>query len=363
MHHHSGCPITNDRSGETVNGGGAALRQLRLALLVVALLACVAVYYYAEIEGWPLLDALFMVAITTSTVGYGEVHPLTPGARAFSLFFIVAGVLALAWAARAGGEFVVQASVSGALARRRLLKMIKGMRNHYIVCGHGRMGREIVRELRSHGQSVVVIESGEAANHTSQAPEALHVRGDATEDQVLLEAGVERASGLVAVTSTDEDNVFIVLSARALNGDLFIVARCDSMEAEGKLLRAGADRVISPYLIGGRRIAHALLRPNLTDFLDSVDFMETRAENGEPKLHMCDIRIAPNCHLDGRTIHHADIHERCGAVIIGVRKREGHLHLGAPKHVEVNEGDVIIAMGTKRQVADLQALATCEDGG
>jgi voltage-gated potassium channel len=361
MHHPTRAPH-NRGNGDALDSGRAALAQLRMALLALALLVAVAVYYYAEIEGWPLLDAVYMVGITISTIGYGEIHPLTPTARAFNLLFIGAGVLALAWAARAAAELVVQATVSGALARRRLAKMLKRMKNHHIVCGYGRMGREIARELGEHGEPLVVIESGEAAEHRTDEPDALHIQGDATEDRILVEAGVERARGLVAVTSTDEDNVFITLSARALNPDLFIVARCDSVEAEGKLLRAGADRVISPYVIGGRRMAHALLNPALTDFLDCVGFMETRAENGEAKLHMCDIVVGPNCHLDGRPLHHADIHERCGAVIVGVRKRDGLLHLGAPKHIEVAEGDVIIAMGTKQQVAELRALARAVDG-
>ncbi len=359
-HHASGAPPPRG-NGDALGGGRAALLQFRVALLVVTALALGAVYFYTEIKGWSLLDAIFMVVITIATVGFGEVHALDPGARAFNIFFIIAGVLALAWAARAGGELVVQATVSGALARRRLAKMLGRTKDHYIVCGYGRMGREIVRELRGHGEQVVVIESGSAPEHASAEPDALHLHGDATEDAVLTEAGVERARGLVAVTSTDEDNVFIALSARALNSDLFIVARCDSTEAEGKLLRAGADRVISPYVIGGRRIAHALLRPNLVDFLESVDFMQAQAENGAPKLHMCDIVIGPRCHLDGRSLHHADIHERCGAVIVGVRKRDGNLHLGAPINVEVAEGDVIIAMGTPHQVARLQSLAEAAD--
>jgi len=351
--------------GDALNGGRAALRQVRLALLVLLLLACAAVFFYAEIEGWPLLDALFMTVITISTVGYGETHPLSPAARAFSLFFIAAAVVTVAWAARAGGELVVQASVSGAWARRRLLKMIYRMSGHYIVCGHGRMGRAIARELRAHGTPFVVIESDSRNGHAhagadngpaAQQRHALHIEGDATEDRVLIEAGVERAAGLVAVTSTDEDNVFITLSARALNPKLFIVARSDSNEAEGKLMRAGADRVISPYVIGGRRMANALLRPALTDFLEEVGFMETPSDNTESRLHMCDIAVGANCYLDGAKLHHSDIHERCGAVIIGVRKRSGQLHLGAPKHLHVAEGDIIIAVGTKEQVAELQTL-------
>jgi voltage-gated potassium channel len=342
-----------------VNGDRAALRQVRLALLVLLLLACGAVFFYAEIEGWPLLDALYMVAITVSTVGFGEIHPLSPGARAFNLFFISAAVITVAWAARAGGELVVQASVSGAWARRRLMRMLNHMSDHYIICGHGRMGREIARELRAQGRPFVVIEAD--GGHETPQPGMLYVHGDATEDRALIEAGVERASGLVAVTSTDEDNVFITLSARALNPNLFIVARSDSTEAEGKLLRAGADRVISPYVIGGRRMAHALLRPTLTDFLEAVGFMETPADSGESKLHISDIVVGANCHLDGRKLHHSDIHERCGAVIIGVRKRDGELHLGAPKHMHIGEGDVIVAVGTREQVAKLQALA-CTQG-
>jgi voltage-gated potassium channel len=237
------------------------------------------------------------------------------------------------------------------------MRTIESLRDHHIICGYGRMGQEIVKQLEGHGVPVVVIERDAESLARLQEAGILFVAGNATDDDVLLAAGIQRAKGLVAVTSTDEDNVFIALSARALHPDLFIVARCDSTEAEGKLLRAGADRVISPYVIGGRRIAHALLRPNLVDFLESVDFMQAQADNGSPKLHMCDIVIGPNCHLDGRALHHADIHERCGAVIVGVRKRDGKLHLGAPNQLEVAEGDVIIAMGTPHQVAHLQSLA------
>jgi len=236
-------------------------------------------------------------------------------------------------------------------------KAIARMKGHYIVCGYGRMGQEIVEEFLRHGQSVVVIEGHPEQIEVLTEREIHHVEGDATSDRCLLDAGIETARALVAVTNTDESNVFITLSGRELNPNLTIIARCDSPEAESKLARAGADRVISPYAIGARRMAHALLRPVLTDFLETVDMQETMIHNGTPTLQMGDVCVEQGAHLENAALGEARIEDLTGAVVLAIRGQEGHFRVGPSSEARLAAGDVLIALGTPEQLERLSGLA------
>lgn len=231
------------------------------------------------------------------------------------------------------------------------MRDIENLRDHHIICGHGRMGQEIVRQLLRHGADLVVIERDPEQVAQLQDAGILFVAGNATDDEALLRAGVERAKSLVAVTSTDEDNLFLTLSARALNPNLYIVARCANPGAHDKFTRAGANRVISPYVTGGRQMAAALLRPVLVDFLE----LFLRAE--EVDMDMAEVSVAPDAPFVGQTLARAAIREQCGAGVIAIRGPDERFHTNPSPDYVIRPGDVLIALGTPEQLNRLEQLA------
>lgn len=215
---------------------------------------------YSIIEGWSLLDSFYMTIITLTTVGFMEVHPLSNIGRLFTIFLILSGVGVMLYSLSVGAKVVLEGEVREILGRRKLSKKIEQLENHYIICGYGRMGRIICREMIQHSAPFVIVEKTPEV-FAAIGKDLLSLQGDSTQDAVLKEAGIERASGLISVLSTDADNLYVVLSARGLNPKLRIVARASDEGAEQKLFRAGADNVVSPYFIGGLRIAHTILKP------------------------------------------------------------------------------------------------------
>jgi voltage-gated potassium channel len=333
-----------------------SLRQLRMALFALVLLVLFAVIYYTVFEDWSVLDALYMIAITVSTVGYTEVRPLSPDARIFNMFFIFAGLSLVAWAGWNAAELVVQEQVLGMLSRRRRAKRLQAMRNHYIVCGYGRMGREIAADLRHHGQRFVVIEPDPEAVVGLDEEGVLYVQGDASDDEVLRQAGIEHARGIIAVAASDEDNVFICLSARLVNPTLDIVARCARPETAEKLRRAGATRVVSPYVIGARRIAHAILSPRVADFVDTV----THDERLE--LEMNEVHVREGSSLDGRTLEQARIREDSGAVIVAIYRPDTGFEVDPAPDCAIRAGEELIALGNFDHIRRLKELAGDTEG-
>lgn len=328
-----------------------SLNQLRIALFALVLLVLLAVVYYTVFEDWSVLEALYMVAITVSTVGYTEVKALSAHARIFNMFFIFAGLSLVAWAGWNAAELVVQEQVLGMMSRRRRAKRLQAMRNHYIVCGYGRMGREIAADLRHHGQRFVIIEPDPEAVVGLDEEGVLYVQGDASDDEALRQAGIEHARGIIAVAASDEDNVFICLSARLINPKLEIVARCARPETAEKLRRAGATRVISPYVIGARRIAHAVLSPRVADFVDTV----THDEGLE--LEMNEIHVREGSTLDGRTLEQSRTREKSGAVIVAVYRPATGFEVNPAPDSVIRASDELIALGNYDQIKRLKELA------
>ena len=333
-----------------------SLRQLRIALFSLVMLALFAVVYYTVFEDWSVLEALYMIAITVSTVGYTEVRALSPNARIFNMFFIFAGLSLVAWAGWNAAELVVQEQVLGMLSRRRRAKRLHGMRNHYIICGYGRMGREIAADLRHHRQEFVIIEPDPEAVAGLDDEGVLYVQGDASDDEVLRQAGIERARGVIAVAASDEDNVFICLSARLINPELEIVARCARPATAEKLRRAGATRVVSPYVIGARRIAHAVLFPRVADFMDTVTHDEML------ELEMDEVHVRPGSAVDGRGLEEARTREQSGAVVVAIYRAATGFEINPAPDSVIRGGDELIALGNPEQVKRLKELAGDTDG-
>jgi voltage-gated potassium channel len=317
-------------------------RLTRVALLLAATVA-VGTIGYMLLEQWSFLDALYMTVITISTVGFTEVHPLSGIGHLFTIGLILGGVSAAAYAVGTIGEHVIGGQLSGTLRRRRMQQEIDQLEGHYIVCGFGRVGRQVVENLQLRQMAVVVVEPADAAYAEGEA-DPPRIRGDATDDRALREAGIGRAAGLVAAAGEDAVNIVISLSARALNPELVIVARASHPEAEDKLRRAGATHVISPYRIGGQRMVTQLLHPRITDFLDVV------MQRGDLELWLEEISIRSNGPAEGKTLGESSIVGPAGVNVLALVRDGGEMVTNPPADLRLSAGDVLIALGTPDQL-------------
>jgi voltage-gated potassium channel len=300
---------------------------------------------YIVIEGWPFLDALYMTVITVTTVGYAEVRPLSTGGRIFSIFLIVGGVGGALYALTGIVGSIVEGQIGTTLGRRRMKDRIAKLTGHFILCGYGRVGQEIASTFKEEGAPFVIVDNDPESIAQVEQAEYLYVLGDATSDGVLREAGIERARGLVTAVDSDAENTYITLSARQLNPGLFIAAR-GSEEAEAKLKRTGADRVVSPYSIGGRRMAMLALRPAVVDFIDTVTYGRGR------ELQLENVDIGRNSPLIGLTLKAA--HSEIGVSVLAMRKKSGKLLANPTDEEPIEDGDRLIVIGTKKLLAALE---------
>lgn len=304
---------------------------------------------YSIIERWPFFDALYMTVITLATIGYQEVRPLSYMGRAFTIVLVFFGVGVVAYVINNGIKIILEGEIQKAFGRMRLEKKLRNMKNHFIVCGYGRMGHIICRELKAHKVPCVVIEKEHVVLDADE--EIPFIFGDATKDELLKEAGIERARGLISVLSTDAQNLYVVLSARELNPDLLIVARAGEEGSEQKLLRAGADRVVSPYHIGGLRIAHSVLKPAV------VDFLEFATKSGNIELQMEEIEVAEGSFLADKTIHEAGIGREYGVIVVAIKRKEGEMKFNPVHNTKIKPGDTLIAIGEIEKLQDLEKQA------
>lgn len=296
------------------------------------------------ILGFSFLDALYQTVNTISTEGIREIHPLSPEGKIFTIVLILGGVGAALYAFTVLFETILEGQLNELLGRRRMEHSIASMHDHVIVCGWGRVGRSIGAEVHTSDQRVVVVElDGTTVGHEEYPV----VIGDASDDEVLRAAGIERATALVAAVENDADNSFIVLSARALRPDLFIVARARSADAERKLLRAGANRVVNPQSIGGARMAAFVLRPHVAEFVDVV--MHER--NIEFRLE--EVPIVTGSRIADCTLREAHLRDETGALVLALRDADGTFHTNPAPDTAMRVGQVIIAIGTQTELDHL----------
>jgi voltage-gated potassium channel len=324
-------------------------KRLFLALTLIIAIVSTGTIGYMVIEGWGLLDALYMTIITLASVGYKEIHDLSNNGRIFTIFLIVGGVGTVTFAVTAGAKLVIEGELQDVFGRKRLEKKIKDLKGHYIICGHGRMGKIICRELRDKSIGFVVIEKEPAL--LEEKGDMLLLEGDATKDEVLKEAGIERARGLISVLPTDAENLFVVLSARELSPDLFIVARAGEEGSEQKLLRAGADRVVSPYHIGGLRIAHTVLKPAV------VDFIEFATKSGNIDLQMEEVLVQEKSKIAGLTLDECGIGRDLGIIIVAIKEPVGEMKFNPTFRTVIKAGDTLIALGEISKLRTLEEMA------
>lgn len=305
---------------------------------------------YIAIEGWSVIDALYMTIITLTTVGFGEVRPLSPVGRVFTIGLLILGVGTVAYSLSTLGEYLLVAGVGLQLRRRRMHHLIERLNRHFIVCGYGRVGQNAVESLREAGRDYVIVESEEEVVEQLRESESIVIHGDATQDEVLREAGIEKAAGLMVCTGSDPDNLFIVLSARALNPALKIVVRSSEPGNESKMRRAGADRVISPYQIGGRHMVNVMIRPRVAEFLDVVTF------DSGLELWLEELVVASDSPLAGHTAIEADLRRRTGVTLVALVRGENHTTITPGPETRFEVDDHLIVLGTREQLAALEAL-------
>jgi voltage-gated potassium channel len=302
------------------------------------------------IERWSLLDSIYMTIITLSTVGFKEVGDLSTSGRLFTIILIIGGVGTVLYALGKGARFILEGELQEAFGRRILEKKVKGLKDHYIICGFGRMGKIIGKELKNRGVEFIAIEKNPIPY---EKEEMLILEGDATQDDVLKESGIEKAKGLITVLSTDAENLYVVLSAKGLNPGLYIVARAGEEGSEQKLLRAGADRVISPYLIGGLRIAHTVLKPAV------VDFIEFATKAGNIDLQMEEITIPESSGLIGLTLDQCGMGRELGIIVVAIKRATGEMRFNPTFRTTIKLGDTLIVLGevSKLKILEEKVLA------
>jgi len=316
-----------------------------LGLLVVGTLG------YVALEGWPVIDAFYMTVITISTVGFGEIRALSNTTRLFTAVLIVSGVGAAAYTFSSVADYIVAGELRGVLRRQRMENRIRKLENHYIVCGYGRVGTQVAQELSHSHVETVLIDRAIERFEELEAAGILTVVGDASEDAVLLQAGIEHAAGLCACLPEDADNVFVTLTARTLNPKLTIISRANTQENERKLRIAGADHVINPYSISGHRMARQLMHPNVVEFMDVV------MRRGQVEMLIEEIQVSAESAVQDKTIAECDIRQHTGANILAVRRPGGKTFTGLGGDFVLMAGDVMIALGTPGQLAALSGMA------
>ncbi|HUO17494.1 MAG TPA: potassium channel protein [Verrucomicrobiae bacterium] len=328
-----------------------ALRNLRIIAGMLLLVIALGTAGYHYIEGWTWFDGFYMVITTLTTIGYQEVHPLSHAGRVFNVFVILAGVSLLALGVGALSQALLEFELHNFFGRRRMEREISRLDNHYIICGMGRVGRSVARELARKPAPFVIIENSEIKLQRFTNEKWLIMSGDATQEQVLRDAHIDSATGLIAATTTDATNLYIVLTARGLNPRLKIIARASEEAAEKHLLTAGADSVVSPYSFAGQRIAQSLLRPHVVSFLD------TATTHLGMDLEIGEIHIGPASTFAGKTLESSRIRQERGVIVLAIKRREGMRFNPAPDE-RIEADDCLIAMGEPAQLRQLEQVAT-----
>jgi len=327
-------------------------RRFILAVCIIALVISFGTVGYMFIEEWNLLDALYMTIITLTTVGFKEIHDLTLKGRLFTIVLLIGGVGTVFYALSIGAKVIIEGELQEIYGRKRVEKRLKDLKDHYIVCGYGRMGKIIARELNQEKLKLTVIEKNEVIVDPDEKESLLILQGDATRDELLKRAGIERAKCLISVLPTDAENLYVVLSARGLNPNLLIVARAGEEGSEQKLLRAGADRVVSPYHIGGLRMAHTVLKPAV------VDFIEYATKSGHIDLQIEEITIQQGSGLAGNTLDQCGIGRELGIIIVAIKQQSGEMKFNPTFRTTIEAGDTLIAVGETSKLEVLEAMAT-----
>jgi voltage-gated potassium channel len=330
----------------SIKGFTDTARHLISGFLLLILIIFIGILGFSIIEGWSLIDSLYMTIITITTTGFEEVHPLSPVGQIFTVVLIVISFGTILYIGGTGVQYVIESKF---FRRRRMNKQIENLHDHYIVCGFGRMGSHICEKLAEAKVPFVVIENNINNFNKLNNLGYLYDNGNAANDDTLLRAGIKNAKGLVAVLSSDPENVFATLSARVLNPSIFIVARAVEEDTESKLMKAGANRVVKPYELGGSRMAEIVLRPGVLDFIDVV-YGSTKVD-----IHIEEITVRKNSKMHKKTLAELPLRSEFNTIIVAIQNEEKGIFIYNPKgDTIVDEGNKLIAIGEEANLDKLK---------
>lgn len=327
---------------------------LRKIILIFGLVICVIIFGvsgYMFLEGKTFMEAIWMTMQTVTTVGYGDVIPLTTQGKIFTMFLITGGVGTFAYSIGNLIGLIVEGHLLDVMGRKKMLKRLSQMNNHIIICGAGRVGEQIIETLTKENVPFVAIDENEEIVNDLVKKGILAISGDATLDETLHLAGIERAKGLVASLPGDAENVFITLTSKGLNPNIHVVSRSYRLESEQKLKRAGADKVISPSVIGGRKMAISILKPA------SVEFVDTLMHKKNIEIEMEEILVGPNSSLVNQSLRNSNIRSNIGVNVIAIMRNDEVIS-NPPSEEIILLDDLLIAIGTREQLAKLESLCT-----
>ncbi|MHC4267916.1 MAG: potassium channel family protein [Planctomycetota bacterium] len=320
-----------------------------LPLVLLVLVLTLGTTGYSLIEGWDPFDSLYMTVITLSTIGFQEIEPLSKIGKAFTIGLIFFGLGVVAYAVNNGVRAIFEGEIQEVFGRRKLKKKLEKLKEHYIVCGYGRMGKVICNELKLKRIPFVIVEKESQEFDVDE--DVIITYGDATKDDLLKDVGIEKAKGLISVLDSDAQNLYVVLSARGLNKDLFIVARANEEGANYKLARAGADKVVSPYHIGGLRIAHTIIKPTV------VDFLELTAKTGNMEIQIEEVVVEEASSLVGKTIKEADVRAKNWVIIVALKKENGKILFNPRADTLIEAGDKVAVIGEPEHFKQFEKMA------
>lgn len=325
-------------------------RRILFTVLAVAATLMIGTVGFTVIDRYPPFDAFYMTLTTMTTVGYGEIHPLSHAGRVFNSFLIMFGVTTILIGIGAMTQTIIELEFGDAFVKRRSKRMIDQLKDHFIICGFGRVGRGAAAELLHAGVPFVVVDQGPDRAERAMMSGMLAVAADATRDETLHQVGIERARGLVAALATDADNLFVLLSAKGLNPRIYVAARAAEEGAEEKMRRAGANSVFAPYALTGHRMAQALLRPHVVQFLDF-----TTKDIGQD-ITIEQVSVAANSEMVSKTLKDMQLSRDLGVIVMAIRSRDGQMLFNPPADTAVRGGDYLIVMGRQESLRTLETL-------
>jgi len=314
-------------------------RKLAIAIIVLLSMLLMGTIGFHYLEGWGFLESFYATVVTLSTVGYGDFLPRSKEGMLFTVFLIIVGVGTMLYTIGLVTETMIEGRLKIIMGRGRLEKMIKKMNNHYIICGCGRIGSLICRELAGEKVDFVVIDNNQEVIQKIEEEGFVYLRGDATHEKTLLAAGIKTAKGIVCVLSTDAENLYVILTARELNPGIFILSRSEGEESEQRLLRAGANRVESPYMMGGMRMAMAILRPAMLDFVEITTMRQSL------ELRMDEISMCEGSSYIGKSLEDSNIRQKFGLIVVAVKKESGKMIFNPVAKYVIENNDKLIALG------------------
>ena len=318
---------------------------LKIALMIIVTLILAGTMGFHFIEGWNVLESFYTTVMTLTTIGYGDFAPKTQGGMIFTVLLVISGVGTMLYTVGLVSQIMVEGRLTTLLGRGKMEKTIDKMKNHYIVCGCGRIGYLICRELAAEKVDFVVVDNNPEVIQKIGEEGFVYFRGDAIHDKCLIGAGIKRAKGIVCVLPSDAQNLYVILTAKELNSNIWILSRSEEEESEHRLLRAGANRVMSPYTLGGNRMAMAILRPAMLDFIE----ITTRRQSLE--LRMDELEICDGSPLIGKSLEDSEIRQRYGLIIVAVKKDSGKMIFNPVANYVIQRGDKLIALGEDENVS------------